>query len=138
MKVVSALLCDAASVREGLLFVMGGGITRLWRQEYPAGFGCSLAMMLELHQMELERPHEIDVLLQGEDGQELARVKGGFQMGAPNLEVGETALVPFAVDLHGVSIPAPGTCTLEISVDGAHQQTLRVSARPPGERPDGS
>lgn len=134
MKVVSALLCDAASVRQGLLFVLGGGITRLWRTEYPAELGASLAMMLEMHQMELSRPHEIDVLVQGEDGAELARAKGGFQLDGGDFEVGEPALVPFVLDLHRVGLPSLGTYTVEIAVDGQHQHSLRVSARPPEEQ----
>ena len=36
MRLETALLSDHASVRDGLLFVVAGGITRVWRSQLPA------------------------------------------------------------------------------------------------------
>lgn len=49
MQLASAILCDFAQVREGLLFVSGGGITRIWRETFPAAAGVSLALVFEAH-----------------------------------------------------------------------------------------
>ena len=35
MELTTALLCDHVQVREGLLFIVAGGITRLRRPSYP-------------------------------------------------------------------------------------------------------
>lgn len=113
---------------------MGGGITRMWRSDFPAPMNAALAIVLELHQVELSRPHEVDVLVQGEDGEEIARAKGGFQTDT-EVDVGETLLVPFALPLHAVGLPKPGRYSVEIAVDGIHQRTLQFQAHPRSENP---
>lgn len=134
MQVASAFLCDAASVREGLLHVLGGGITRLWRQEFPAPLGVSIALLLELHRQELDRPHELNIIIMGEDGQQIAEVKGGFQAPAsPTLELHEGQLIPMTLDLGGAELPAAGAYTVDISIDGEHRRSLHFSARPASE-----
>jgi uncharacterized protein DUF6941 len=136
MNVAAAFLCDFAEVRERLLFALGGGITRLWRDSFPASMDASLALLLELHQMELATQHQLEVVVQGEDGQRVGEVKGAFQMGAPEIEVGENLLVPIALDLRPARLPAPGSYTVEIVIDGTHQRTIQFRAmtrpEPPG------
>ena len=130
MQVAAAILCDHASVREGLLIVVGGGITRLGRNTFPAPLNLGLALLLELHQVELARPHELEVLIQDQDGGEVARIRGGFNVGEADLHLGESLLVPMAFDLRGVGISGPGPYAVEISVDGTHHRSLafRVNA----------
>jgi hypothetical protein len=36
---IEALLCDAATVRENVLHILGGGLGQLWRDVYPARLG---------------------------------------------------------------------------------------------------
>lgn len=131
MQVAAAMLCDFASVRDNLLFVIGGCLTRLYRDEYPAAMGVSLALTLELHRMELGRPHELHILVLGADGEQHAEIQGGFNA-AGEVEPGETLLVPIPFDLRAVGLPAPGRYSVEISVDGTHHRTLpfRLEARP--------
>lgn len=94
----------------------------------------SVAMLLELHRQELNRPHELSITVMGEDGQSVAEVKGGFQAPAnPNLEVHEGLLVPMTLDLRAAAIPAAGAYTVDISIDGEHRRSLRFSARPASE-----
>jgi len=82
MDVATALLCDAATVREGLLHVLGGGITRLWRPALPAELATKLAVLVDLAPEDLETPHELEVLiLCGE--LEIGRVMAGFQAHRP-------------------------------------------------------
>lgn len=136
-RVATALLCDYASVRENLLNVVGGGITRVWRTEFPAPLNLSLALVLELHEMELDRPHEIDIQIMGEDGQSIAQVKGGFQSAKPpGMEVTETLLVPIALDLRSAGVPALGAYTLSLAIDGSFATDLRFWVRQPPEAPE--
>ena len=95
MNVGTALLCDFASVRDGLLFVVGGGVTRLWREEFPAPMGVCLALVFEVHQMEAPHPHQIDVRIVGVDGAQIARIEGAFQSTpGEDIHVTEQLLVP--------------------------------------------
>ena len=45
MRIDTALLCDAATERDGLLNVLGGGITVATRPEFPAPLGMTLALV---------------------------------------------------------------------------------------------
>ena len=95
MEIAAALLCDAATVREGLLHVLGGAITRVWSPGLPAPLGVALAAVIELAQEETAVPHELQVEVFDPDGTLIGMVMGGFQT-APNerLEPGEHVLVP--------------------------------------------
>jgi Family of unknown function (DUF6941) len=130
MRVDTALLCDYASVRENLLHVIAGGITRLWRAEYPAPMNVCLALIFGVHQMEFEAPHEVAVRIIGQDGQEIVNIQGGFQTGAIEVEVGEELLVPVAFDLRNAGLPGQGAYTVEISVDGTFQRSIQFWSQP--------
>jgi hypothetical protein len=135
LQVAAAFLCDFAEVREGLLFALGGGITRLWRDAFPASMEASLALLLELHQTEGATQHQLQVLVQGEDGQRVGEVKAAFQMGAAEVDVGENLLLPIALDLRPARLPAPGSYAVEIVLDGTHQRTIQFKALPRPEPP---
>lgn len=135
MQVAAAFLCDFAEVREGLLFALGGGITRLWRDAFPASMEASLALLLELHQTEGATQHQLQVLVQGEDGQRVGEVKAAFQMGAAEVDVGENLLLPIVLDLRTARLPAPGSYAVEIVIDGTHQRTIQFKALPRPEQP---
>lgn len=139
MQVGTAFLCDYAETREGLLFALGAGVGRIWRppEPMPAPMGVSLAMILELHRDERGRPHEFQVRIQAQDGQEMARAGGGFQVddSQGDLEVHEMAIVPIALDFHQIGLPAFGPYSVEVSINGEHRRTLMFSLRPLSERP---
>jgi uncharacterized protein DUF6941 len=135
LQVAAAFLCDFAEVRERLLFALGGGITRLWRDAFPASMEASLALLLELHQTEGATQHQLQVLVQGEDGQRVGEVKAAFQMGTSDVDVGENLLIPIALDLRPARLPVPGSYTVEIVIDGTHQRTIQFKALPRPEQP---
>jgi hypothetical protein len=132
--VTTALLCDHAQVREGLLFVLSGGITRLRRPAYPAQLGVGLALVLEFDRIEDEHSHEFAVVVVGEDGEEVGRVAADIQVGEPEGSyVGENVQVPLAIDMHGALLPKPGPYQLHVYLDGAHRRTLQFWAEATGE-----
>lgn len=116
----SCLLCDFAQVRNGLLYVVGGGITRLWRDEFPAPMGASLAIVFELHQQEVGRPHELAVQVMGPDGENVASVVAGFNAAALELELGEGLVVPVSLDLRDAGLTKHGGHVVNVAVDGTH------------------
>ena len=66
--------------RDGLLFVLSGGITRIMRDSFPAALGTCLALMLEFDTTETDRPHQLEILVVGEDGEEVARMEAQVQI----------------------------------------------------------
>jgi hypothetical protein len=130
MELTTAVLCDFAQVREGLLFISSGGITRLFRDEMPAGMGVRLALVIELDTVEAESLHEIKVvILDSEDGV-VAEVTGAFSAANPLLETGERLQLPIAMDLSPVGIEKHGRYDLRVYLDSNLARTLRFYAVP--------
>lgn len=131
MKVDTALLCDAAQIRDGMLFVLGGGVAWLHRPEYPAPLGATLALRIGIHQTEVSGDHTLEVLLQDADGGKLAQVTGTFtsQELPEGLDAADELFVPVVLPLGMVVIPRPGRYSFEILVDKIHQRTLPFAAK---------
>jgi hypothetical protein len=130
MRIDCALLCDAATVREGLLNILSGGITRANRTSYPAPLGMVLALRIMIHPTEISRPHQLRVLLQDADGRQLAAMEAEIGIGDPGqIEPGEEASLPLPLGLPPqVALPAPGRYSFEILIDGTHQATVPFTA----------
>jgi hypothetical protein len=138
MDITSALICNYAEVREGLLFIAGGGVTRLVRPEYPATLGICVAVVMEGTEGEVAGiPHDIQLLVRDGDGQPVAEVKGGFQAGDNlRLEPAEMVQLPIAFNLTGVVVPAPGAYDIDVAIDGGHlagqpERTVTIRATTP-------
>lgn len=118
MEIQAVIVCDAATVREGLLHILGGGITRMWRPTLPAPFGAAVALLVDLSQADAEIPHEIGVTLVGPNEQVLARAMGGLQVqAAPNIEAGEHMLAPFVLNLQIVPVALYGQHRIDVTAD---------------------
>lgn len=130
MRVDTALVCDAATVREGLLHILGGGITQLVRPEYPAELGVTLALRIMVHPTEMDHPHDLEIVLQDDDGQQITKVE-------LHVEVGEHADVPAGDEGEIIvpwnfpgrpQIPHVGRYSFEILIDGNHQLSVPLRA----------
>jgi len=136
MEIEAALLCDAATIREGLLHFLGGPISRIWRPTMPAPLGIAVAAILSMSQDEMGIPHEVAFSIRN-DEHVIAEVMGAVQAGAPlaNPEPGEVVLAPTAVPLHGVGTDAYGRHVLSISVDhGVAEREIHFWVLHPQER----
>jgi hypothetical protein len=121
MRARAALLCDAATVREGLLHVLGGGITRLWRDQLPAALNVTMAFMLEVEQEHLGSLVEVGVLIKDPDGDAVIEVNGSLQPEGGRLEHGEVQLLPMVLPLGAGGVQRYGRYSAEITLDGVAQ-----------------
>jgi len=131
MEVDTALLCDAATVRDGLLHILGGGITAVARPQYPAELGLTLALRVMVHQTEVEHPHQLQIILQGEDGEKITEVRAEVQAQTPpeNVEPGIQGEILIPWDFPGrPKLPAPGRYSMELLIDGVHQRSIPFRA----------
>jgi hypothetical protein len=141
VRIDCALLCDAATVREGLLHILGGGVTRAGRVTFPAPLNLTLALRILVHPTEAERDHQLQIRLQGADGQLVADVGVDFGVrDTGSLAPGEMASLPIPIALpEAVQLPAPGRYSFEVLIDGIHQASVPFTAtrvegpEPPGE-----
>jgi hypothetical protein len=129
-RIASALLCDAATVREGLLHILGGGITRLHRPEFPAPMQVTLVAQVVLTPSEITFAHDVTAVIQTEDGDMVVQANGHLESGEPNplLEPGESVILPLVINLANVVVPRPGGYSIEISVDEVHQTSVTFRA----------
>jgi hypothetical protein len=129
MEVTCALLCDAATVREGLLHVLGGGITRVNRVEYPAALGLTLALEFDFFPAEVDQQFELTIAVDTNGGDRLA--EASFTFAVPtgdNMFAGEHYHVPLSVPLAQVVLPTVGAYWVEVFVDGTHRKRIEFWA----------
>ena len=133
MQVTTAVLADFVQVREGLLFVASGGITRLWRATYPAPMHVMLAVVVELDWPDRSSVHALDLVILDEDGHQIANMRAHFQINSEGEDPGERINTPLAVDLRAVEIPRAGRYEVRVHVDGNLSRTIAFRAAvPPG------
>jgi hypothetical protein len=131
VRVDCALLCDAVTVREGLLHILGGGITRLGRPTYPAPMAVSLALRILLHPSEAGQQHKVRLEIVTQDGEQVGQVDAAFQAERPAagvLEPGEELAVAIPIPLGFFALPKPGSYVINILLNGMHQVSLPIRA----------
>lgn len=126
MELTTAILCDFAQVRDGLLFVCSGGITRCYRDDVPAFLGVHLAAVLELDRIETQRSQEVAVVVVDEDGGQIAELRGEIQVGPTQLMVNENLALPLTFDLRNVPIQRFGAVEVRLYVRREHRRTLTI------------
>jgi hypothetical protein len=117
MELQAALLCEAASTRDGLLFVLGGGIDHWAPPAYPAGLGLTLGVVIEADDRDQGSEHVLAVDILDQDGERIGGITAGFGFEGP-LGPGETTKLAFAVPLQGVVIPEYGDYEVRLVIDG--------------------
>lgn len=125
MDVDCALLCDAVTVREGLLHVLGGGATRLVRNEWPAKVGVALAVRLLLHPTEIRPIHELRCDLVDEDGHPIGQLTMSMELSdIHDTFPGQDYSVPIGLPVGELQIPRAGAYSFEIFVDATHTSSV--------------
>ncbi|MFM8600917.1 MAG: DUF6941 family protein, partial [Actinomycetota bacterium] len=113
-------LCDYANVREGLLNITSGGITRIAvHQGFPAEIEAHLAMSVYVQPHRVGEAHHGRVMLRYPDtAAEIARIDFEFNVDADR-NPGEGLNIPFALPLRSAVFPHAGQVDVSVSLDGA-------------------
>jgi hypothetical protein len=131
-----ALLADAAQVSDGKLYILGGGVTILWRQEFPAPLGVVLVAQLTYGRTEADAGHVLRVRVLDADGNPvLPEMQGELHVGgaAPGLPANVPLAIPVLVPFPPLPVvQRPGAYSVEIAVDGRDVKSLPFAvAQPP-------
>jgi len=114
----SALLCDYANVRDNMLTVVSGGLTRLYRPTMPGPLSMMLAIVVEVPHIELDQVHELSVKITSADtATEVARIVAGLQLDQTIVEPGESASACLALDIRSVRLEEFGAYDVFVGVD---------------------
>lgn len=130
------LLADSAEVREGLLFLLGGG----WNEVGPAPQPFALAGLIEIEWDETNARHSLELTVENEDGAPLivptpagdqpVRVTSEFEVGRP---AGSTPGSSFNMPLAVPIVPLPWTpgrrYVVRLRIDGADVDRVKFSVR---------
>lgn len=137
---IDAILCDAATVREGLLNVLGGGITRIWRDTYPSPMGTQLALLLHSTNAEMGKPHKLGLTMNHENGDKIADVSLDFSVAPnPGNRPSEVVTVPLVASFQQQNLPREGGYVITMTIDGETVRTLNfVAAKQPKKAAAGS
>lgn len=136
MELDYAFLADGAQVSDGKTFVLGGGVTILWRNQYPAPLGVVLALQLTYHRSEADSEHTLRVQVVDADGNPvIPEIQGELTVGGPlpnmppNIPLNVPMVIPFP------PLPAlqrPGPYSVDIVLDGRHIKSIPFAvAQPP-------
>lgn len=126
---VDAMLCDAATVREGLLNVLGAGITRVWRDTFPAPMGTQLALLLHASAEEMGKQHKLTITMNDSSKTKIAEVALDFSV-SPNANnrPGEMVTVPLVASFQQQPLPKQDSYTIDLNIDGKVVKTLNFFA----------
>jgi hypothetical protein len=131
------VLADSAEVREGLLFLLGGGWTEIGPQQQPF----ALAGIIEVEWQETNAQHLLEVSFENDDGAPLVvptptgsqplRITTQFEVGRPpGTAHGTSFNVPVAIPMLPVPWTAGQSYVVRLSIDGAELDRLRFRVRP--------
>ncbi|MEV0483169.1 hypothetical protein AB0I69_21500 [Streptomyces sp. NPDC050508] len=130
MKLNMAALCDRATVREGLLHILGAGVTQT-SLSLPAAADLDLAVLIRAEALnELSGQHRLTVTVRHEDGTEVGKVQLGWE--TPDMQAqDELALskqplpqLPISVPLRSLLLNQEGEHYVHLDVDDTELATV--------------
>ncbi len=138
MQVDSLMLANSAELRDGLLFLLGGGWTRCWPepgQQFPFERVIVSALAIRVDYAETNEEHRFRLEVRDADESVLQpqQIDGGFTVGRPSdLVVGMSQVVQVAGPM-AVQIPSPGIFSLVLTIDDSEAKriTFEVMGGPP-------
>lgn len=118
VELTTLTLCDFANVREGLLNIVSGGITRVGtRQDFPVQLESYIAMSVYVQPHRVDDEHHGRVVLRyPETLEEIARIDFQFNVSAER-NPGEGLFFPFALPLRGIVFPHPGQIDVSVTLN---------------------
>jgi Family of unknown function (DUF6941) len=138
MELDFAMLADAAQVTQGKTYILGGGVTILWRGQFPASLGVSLVVQFTYHRSEAPSEHDIRVQVVDADGNPvLPEIEGKIGIGPPAEHIPRNVplAATFVLPLPPVPVlQRPGAYAVEVLLDDRHVKSLAFAvANPPAQ-----
>lgn len=121
MKLAASFFCDAASVREGLLHVLGAGISTFTRSAFPGPTHAMYAGLVQLDPGDIGAQHSLRFVMahgQDADGEVILDFDGVVESSYNGPVPLGPSTVPIVVDLRDFLLPSEGSYTLRVFIDG--------------------
>lgn len=128
------MLCDAAQVAAGKLFILGGG----WSVTGPEPAPSAIAVKIEIDWNEAENNHHWELFLSDEDGVPLiiptpegdqpVEVRGDFEVGRPEGSIpGSPVDLPLAVNIGPLPLEQGKRYVWRLVIDGETHEDWAVA-----------
>jgi len=119
-------LCDAAA-DIGKLNMLGAFDT-IWVESVPAMHPhCAIALRVRFDSIE-QGSHRVRVNIVDHDGKHLVPgLEGNVEVAFPSGQ--PTVAVNLILGLQGLKLPAVGCCSIDLAIDGRHEQSLPLYVR---------
>ena len=133
---LDAFLADSVTSVQGKLYALGAGWNRIGVAQFPARHDrIGVGLLFRLPPGAPAEARRFELRLIGPPGQELTlgagpngpinRIGGEFTAGGA-----EEQIVPIALNLNGLALPAPGDYRFVISIQGEDARTLPFAVQP--------
>ena len=113
----TAVLCDFAQVRDRLLFVSSGAVSRLYRQELPSPLGLMVGLVIEVPLEDAGMEHRLRAEVINRHGTVLATLDNTFRVSDAGLFPHEVQQVPLVLSITGVRARTWGTHQVRLYLD---------------------
>jgi hypothetical protein len=113
----TAVLCDFAQVRDRLLFVSSGAVSRLYRQELPSPLGLMVGLIIEVPLEDAGMEHRLRAEVINRHGTVLATLENLFRVSDAGLFPHEVQQVPLVLSITGVRARTWGTHQVRLYLD---------------------
>jgi hypothetical protein len=127
-RITTLMMCDFAQVREGLLFVSSGDISRVLANQFPAHLRVHLAAVVHLPPDTVAEPHRLNVKFKYPDTAEMiANIDVDIRLDqVQGVYPGEGVNLPQVIDVSMIPFPHPGQVDLQVTVDETMAGDLSV------------
>lgn len=124
-------ICDAATVRDGLLNVLGAGINDIVRPEgFPAPLLATVAGMLNISHSESFGPLNFSMRFSTREFGDVGIEDLNIEVGNENPRSGEfISAMPIQIDASSIMVPAPGRYRISVLYEGEIMNSVEFNAR---------
>lgn len=126
----TAVLCDFAQVRDRLLFVSSGAVSRLYRQELPSPLGLMVGLVIEVPLEDAGMDHQLRAEVINRHGTVLATLENTFRVSDVGLFPHEVQQVPLVLSITGVRARTWGTHQVRLYLDSELVRALTLYVVP--------
>jgi hypothetical protein len=126
----TAVLCDFAQVRDRLLFVSSGAVSRLYRQELPSPLGLMVGLVIEVPLEDAGMDHRLRAEVINRHGTVLATLENLFRVSDAGLFPHEVQQVPLVLSITGVRARTWGTHQVRLYLDDELVRALTLYVVP--------
>ncbi len=128
MELDFAFLADSAQIVGGKLYTIGGAMDRLWAQKVPVVHPrMSLVMRFLLTAAEVERMHQLEVVMMDSDGKKVAGVSGQLKVGRNDgADTWKPASPLLSIDLVNARFEKFGAFSIEILANGSSLKSITL------------